>query len=186
MRARLLAARVRRPETARQLAAAHLQEGVLGLPELAAAPAVAAYVSLPDEPGTPDLLDALQGRGVRVLLPVLLPDRDLDWAEYRGRADLRPGRRGLLEPGGPRLGPTAVAEAGVVLVPGLAADRAGHRLGRGGGSYDRALARLPAGSLSVVLLFDDELLASVPVEGHDRPVRAALTPSELHRFDRQG
>ncbi|MDP9459521.1 MAG: 5-formyltetrahydrofolate cyclo-ligase, partial [Actinomycetota bacterium] len=50
----------------------------------------------------------------------------------------------------------------------------------------RALARLPSGPLSVVLLFDEELLARVPVEEHDRPVRAALTPSELHRFDRRG
>lgn len=159
-----------------------LREAALAVPELAAAGTMAAYVSLPEEPGTRALLSALHGRGVRVLLPVLLAAGDLDWAAYEGPAALTPGRWGLLEPGGPRLGSAALAEADVVLVPGLAADRCGHRLGRGGGSYDRTLARLPPQRLTVVLLFDEELLDHVPVEAHDVRVRAALTPSGLHRL----
>uniref|UniRef100_UPI00273907A3 5-formyltetrahydrofolate cyclo-ligase n=1 Tax=Pseudonocardia lacus TaxID=2835865 RepID=UPI00273907A3 len=80
------------------------------------------------------------------------------------------------EPAGPRLGPDAVRAARLVLVPGLAADPAGHRLGRGGGYYDRTLDRTTPGTPLVVLLHDEELLPAVPSEPHDRRVTAALLP----------
>jgi 5-formyltetrahydrofolate cyclo-ligase len=132
---------------------------------------VAAYVSVGSEPRTPALLAALADR--EVLLPVLLPDGDLDWA----RADdgLQPGRHGLLEPSGSRLGPDAVATCGLLVVPALGVDRTGTRLGRGGGSYDRALAR--AAGWVVALLHDGELLPALPREPHDRPVHAVVTPA---------
>ena len=146
---------------------------------------VAAYVSVGAEPGTRPLLDALTARDVRVLLPVLLPDNDLDWARYEGAGQLAPAGRGLLEPTGPRLGPDAVTDAAVVLLPGLAVDRRGLRLGRGGGSYDRVLARLAgagAHPLLATLLYEDELLERVPAEPHDLPVDAAVTPAGVHRL----
>ena len=83
----------------------------------------------------------------------------------------------MLEPSGPRLGPEAVASAGLVLVPALAVDRSGMRLGQGGGSYDRALARVPAGVPLAVLLYDGELVDDVPSEPHDRPVTLVVLPS---------
>ncbi|MER5641814.1 5-formyltetrahydrofolate cyclo-ligase [Kitasatospora sp. NPDC002227] len=140
---------------------------------------VAAYVSVGGEPGTRPLLEALRERGVRVLLPVLLPDNDLDWAAYEGPERLAPAGRGLLEPVGPRLGPEAVCAAALVLLPGLAVDHRGLRLGRGGGSYDRVLARLDragATPLLVTLLWAHEFLPEVPAEEHDRPVGAVVTP----------
>jgi 5-formyltetrahydrofolate cyclo-ligase len=146
---------------------------------------VGAYVSIGSEPGTRALLDALRARGVRVLLPVLLDDNDLDWAVYEGADRLVRARLGLLEPGGARLGPNAVLEADVLLLPGLAADARGMRLGRGGGSYDRVLARLAArgaGPPLVVLLYDHEVVEEMPAEAHDQPVRAAVTPSAVHWF----
>lgn len=146
---------------------------------------VAAYVSVGAEPGTRPLLDALRARGVRVLLPVLLADNDLDWAPYEGADALAPASRGLLEPTGARLGPDAVCTASLVLLPGLAVDRAGLRLGRGGGSYDRVLARLARAGVRpplVTLLYGHELLAAVPGEPHDRPVDAVVTPAGLHRL----
>ncbi|MGP8301257.1 5-formyltetrahydrofolate cyclo-ligase [Streptomyces inhibens] len=148
-------------------------------------PTVAAYVSIGGEPSTRALLDRLRAAGVRVLLPVLLPDNDLDWARYEGAGRLVRAGWGLLEPDGERLGPEAVAQADVVLLPGLAVDRRGLRLGRGGGSYDRVLARLErAGARAslVVLLYDAEVLDEVPAEPHDRHVHAAVTPSGVHRF----
>ncbi|WP_196943065.1 5-formyltetrahydrofolate cyclo-ligase [Streptomyces sclerotialus] len=162
-----------------------LSERALQLGELAAARSVAAYVSVGREPSTRPLLDRLRAAGVRVLLPVLLPDNDLDWAAYEGPERLVKAGRGLLEPAGPRLGPEAVTEAGAVLLPGLAVDRRGLRLGRGGGSYDRVLARLERAGVTpalVVLLYDGEVLEEVPAEAHDRPVQAAVTPSGVHRF----
>ncbi|MEU5209528.1 5-formyltetrahydrofolate cyclo-ligase [Streptomyces sp. NPDC020742] len=148
-------------------------------------PTVAAYVSIGGEPATSPLLDRLRAAGVRVLLPVLLPDNDLDWAVYEGAEHLVPAGWGLREPAGERLTPGAITKADVVLLPGLAVDGDGLRLGRGGGSYDRVLERLErAGSAAalVVLLYDAEVLDEVPAEPHDRPVHAAVTPSGVHRF----
>ncbi|MDK1476555.1 5-formyltetrahydrofolate cyclo-ligase [Streptomyces sp. 549] len=167
------------------VAAEQLARRALALPELADAGTVAAYVSVGAEPGTRALLDALRARGARVLLPVLLPDNDLDWAAYRGPDSLIPAGRGMREPDGERLGPDAVLDADAVLLPGLAVDRRGLRLGRGGGSYDRVLARLAAAGAHpslLVLLHDGELLDAVPAEAHDRPVQAAVTPSGVTRF----
>jgi 5-formyltetrahydrofolate cyclo-ligase len=170
-------------------AATALAERALELPELAHARTVAAYVSVGSEPGTPALLDALRARGVRVLLPVLLPDNDLDWGAYTGPDSLvsvrHGGKMALLEPAGERLGPEAVGQADAVLLPGLAVDAHGMRLGRGGGSYDRVLARLEragADPALVVLLYDAEVVEHVPGEPHDRPVHAVVTPSGVHRF----
>ncbi|MCW2544866.1 MAG: 5-formyltetrahydrofolate cyclo-ligase [Frankiales bacterium] len=107
------------------------------------------------------------------LLPVLLPDGDLDWAVDTGEYVVN--ALGIREPAGPRLGVEAIARCDLVLVPALLVDRQGNRLGRGGGSYDRALAR--ATGLTVALLHDGELVDEVPHEPHDVPVAAAATPS---------
>jgi 5-formyltetrahydrofolate cyclo-ligase len=131
------------------------------------------FVGVRTEPPTVPLLHALRADGRIVLLPVLLDDLDLDWAAYDG-SDLVPGARGMLEPPGSRLGRDAVATADVVLAPALAVDRDGNRLGQGGGSYDRAIARARGPVIAVV--FDDEVIDHVPVEQHDRPVNGVLTP----------
>lgn len=185
LRRELLAARALLTKEDAARTAAVLAEAALRLPEMADARTVAAYVSVGREPGTRALLEALRGRGVRVLLPVLLADNDLDWAAYAGPEHLLPAGRGLLEPDGPRLGPGAVLDADAVLLPGLAVDGAGMRLGRGGGSYDRVLARLTAAGAHpslVVLLYDDEVVARVPSEPHDHPVDAVVTPAGARRF----
>ncbi|MFC5912452.1 5-formyltetrahydrofolate cyclo-ligase [Streptomyces pulveraceus] len=184
LRSELLAARHLLSREDVENAAVVLSRGALDLPELSGARTVAAYVSVGSEPGTRVLLDALRARGVRVLLPVLLADNDLDWAPYEGAGRLVRAGRGLLEPDGGRLGPEAVLEADAVLLPGLAADARGTRLGRGGGSYDRVLARLAAADAHpalVVLLYDDEVVARVPEEPHDHPVDVVVTPASVRR-----
>jgi 5-formyltetrahydrofolate cyclo-ligase len=132
-------------------------------------------VSTPEEPGTRPLLDALAARGCTVLLPLLQADFDLRWAVYEPGA-LRGARFGISEPTGAPLGVYAIDDASVVICPGLAADEQGHRLGRGGGSYDRVLSRLDGSVLRVVLLYDDEVLAAVPTGEHDAPVDLIVTP----------
>src|SRR5690606_25640313 len=125
---------------------------------------------------------ALRDRGVRVLLPLTNPDMTLDWAEYTGDDALVTARFGLKEPTGPRLGPEAVLEADTVLVPALAVDTRGVRLGRGGGCYDRVLSMLPATTSTVALLHPGEVVAEVPAEPHDAEVALAATPDEVVRF----
>lgn len=175
LRRTLLDRRAARSPASQVEAAAALVARVADLPEVGAATVAAAYLSTAGEPGTGPLLAMLHDRGCRVLLPLLLPDFDLAWAPYEPGA-LRRGRFGLREPTTPSLGPEGVRAASVVVCPALSADLAGHRLGRGGGSYDRVLARLPPGVLRVVLLYDDEVLDAVPTDGHDERVHGIVTP----------
>ena len=182
LRDQLVTERRRRPLTEIVADANAIAEHLLAAEEVRRAATVAAYVSVSTEPGTGPVLERLHAMGRRVILPLLLPDHDLDWAPYTGPEALMPGRRGTLEPGAPRLGPDALATADVVLAPGLAVDRTGMRLGRGGGSYDRALARVPAGTFVCVLLFDGEIVDAGPAADHDRRVTAAATPSGITRF----
>jgi 5-formyltetrahydrofolate cyclo-ligase len=178
MRAELLAAR--RALTADQRAAAghSLRDAVLAAPEAQMAGTVAAYLSVGTEPDTRGLVFALWKRGTYVLLPLLRPDGDLDWASYEGPDSVAAGPRGLLEPAEPPRGVTAITSADLIIVPALAADRRGVRLGRGGGSYDRALARVGPAILTIALLYDGELLEQLPAGPHDVPVRAAARPAE--------
>jgi len=182
MRDQLLAARKRRPIGAVGEAARDLAGHLLTSVDVRRAATVTAYVSVNGEPGTGPLLDGLRAAGKRVILPVVLPGLDLDWAVYRGPEDLAPARYGLLEPVGERLGVDAIATADVVLVPALAVSPSGLRLGRGGGCYDRALGRVPVGTFTCALLYDEEVGLDVPVEPHDRPVGHAATPTGLRRL----
>ncbi len=177
LRDQLTTARNRRPVAEIGLFARAVAGHLLEAPEVRRAATVAAYVSIGAEPGTSWLLAGLTSAGKRVILPVLLPDGDLDWAVHTGDDALAPARLGLLEPTSPRLGVDAVGTADVVIVPGLATSSSGLRLGRGGGSYDRALGRVPVGTFTCVVLYDGEVGVEVPVEAHDRPVSAAVTPS---------
>ena len=176
LRARLLAARSRLSADQRAAAGRLTRDALLSLPELQMAGTVAAYYSVGAEPDTRGLVYALWKRGTYVLLPLLRADGDLDWASYEGPDSLVAGPRGLREPGEPPRGAAAVTRADVVLAPALAVDRAGNRLGRGGGSFDRALARVGPLIPVIALLYDDELVGHVPAEPHDVPVRAAVRP----------
>jgi len=178
LRRRLVAARGLLTDLQRAEAGRQLRDAVLALPETQMAGTAAAYYSIGTEPDTRGLVYALWKRGTYVLLPLLLPGGDLDWACYEGPDSLAAGPRGLLEPAQPPRGPSAVASADLVIVPALAVDRRGRRLGRGAGSYDRALARVGGPVPTIALLYDDELLDQVPAGPHDLPVRLVARPRE--------
>jgi 5-formyltetrahydrofolate cyclo-ligase len=141
---------------------------------------VCAYAPMGVEPGSIGMLDALLRWSERVLLPVAATSDDdtplaLRWGDYRpGR--LTAGRFGLLEPEKPWLPPTAVAEASVILVPALAVDRAGVRLGRGRGFYDRSLVCRDPRAPLIAVVRDVEVLDELPAEPHDVRMTHALTP----------
>lgn len=181
VRSTVLAARSRRPVQERQRAAELLRDRTLALPEVQAAATVTAYSSLPGEPGTDPLISALRDRDVDVLLPVLQPDKTLLWAP--ATADpRRVNQFGIPEPPGSTAVDGLIDRATVIICPGVAGDLRGHRLGRGGGSYDRMLRALPPSTLRCLLLYDDEVLATVPVEPHDQPVHVLITPSRTLRL----
>ncbi|MEV6689964.1 5-formyltetrahydrofolate cyclo-ligase [Micromonospora sp. NPDC051196] len=180
VRVELLARRRALTETERRSAAARVQDELVALVRRLRPIRVAAYLPVGSEPGgaqLPAVLADAVPAGAQLLLPVLCDDLDLDWAPWAGPQALAAAGRGIREPTTPRLGPTAITSADLVVVPALAVDRRGVRLGRGGGSYDRALARVPTTVLTVAPLHDGELLDALPAERHDRPVRAVVTPT---------
>ena len=178
LRRRQVAARTAMPDSIRNESGRLIRDHVLEMPQVTSAGTIAAYYSVGTEPDTRGLIFALWKRGSYVVLPVLLPDGDLDWASYEGPESLAPGPRGVLQPVEPVRGTGTVARADVVLVPALAVDVCGRRLGRGGGSYDRALARVGPQVPTIALLYDSELLPSVPAEEHDQAVRAVARPEQ--------
>ena len=174
LRTRHRARRRARPQAERDAAASAVAAALLR--GLAGTRTFAAYVPEPDEPGHGRLPASFTQLGARVLLPVVPAEgAELGWAVDTGR--LVPGRFGLLEPVGPRLGPTALGTADVVVLPALAVSRDGVRLGRGGGYYDRALRHVRPDAVLVAVVFDDELLDELPAEPHDQRVTAVVTPS---------
>ncbi|BBX23724.1 5-formyltetrahydrofolate cyclo-ligase [Mycolicibacter terrae] len=144
---------------------------------------VCAYLPVGDEPGSAAMLDGLTRRGIRVLLPVVRTGDDgtplaLLWGDYRPDT-LVSARFGLLEPAQPWLPAETLAEADLVLVPALALDRRGVRLGRGAGFYDRSLLLRRPRTPLVAVVRDEELLPDrleLPAEPHDVPMTHALTP----------
>jgi len=141
--------------------------------EVNAANFVASYCSYGDEPNTSALNQSLLEAGKKVLLPRLRENNDLDWVIWSGKELVH-------EP----IGDAYNGEIDVVIVPALHIDRRGNRLGQGGGSYDRALARTKA--WKVALVYPGELTSEeVPREVHDQQVDAAATPEILVRFTEQ-
>jgi 5-formyltetrahydrofolate cyclo-ligase len=180
LRTELSARRTARPAAERQRVADRLAD--LALELCSGAGVVAAYASFGGEPGTAPLRRALRSAGATVLLPVVRGN-ELAWVVDDGAEPRRGGQRGVPEPTGAVLGVGAAgllaAGVAVVLMPALAVDAAGVRLGRGGGYYDRLLAGLPAhpvGPLRVALVHDDEALIAVPAERHDARVDLVLAP----------
>jgi 5-formyltetrahydrofolate cyclo-ligase len=127
---------------------------------------VAGYLPLRTEPGSVELLEGLSALGIEVLVPVLRPDRDLDWAQWQAATQQT----------GPTGGVAAITRVDAVLAPALAVAADGTRLGRGGGSYDRALVRVAPSTVVAALLHDGELVHHLPRSAWDRRVTAVVTP----------
>lgn len=141
-------------------------------PEIARARCVAAYESTGLAPGTQPLRQVLRSTGVRVLLPLLLDDGHLDWSVDGDHLDL--------------LGQDGIRQAEVVIIPALAVDTLGNRLGQGGGFYDRTLRTIGRAVTVFALMYETEVLDAavepVPAEPHDRPVDAVITPHRCLRM----
>jgi len=141
-------------------------QGPCGHPAYGGQPCVAIYRSLPTEPPTEALAEMLHARGLTVAVPEMLPDKDLDWHELKADGSEGPG-----------LGSEAIGDARVIFTPALAVDHAGTRLGQGGGSYDRALARRHPDAVVVAIVNDEEFAGQpLPRDAHDVRVNAVITP----------
>lgn len=178
LRSELMAARRAVPQSLRRKESRQICDHLAAAVDGAAT--VCAYVPMGTEPGSPEILDVLSRLCPTVLLPVAVTAPDgrhlpLQWGRYRP-GQLTRGPFGALEPAEPWLPPSALTSAGVVLVPALAVDRTGIRLGRGGGFYDRSLPMRARGARLIAVVRDDEVLAHVPGEPHDVRMTHVLTP----------
>jgi 5-formyltetrahydrofolate cyclo-ligase len=183
LRDQLLAARRRVADDVRAAEARQVCERLEALESIVTSGStVCAYVPVGTEPGAIEMLDMLLRRGGRVLLPVARTTAEntplpLSWGEYRP-GTLTTARWGLLEPPQPWLPPAALAQAAVVLVPALAVDRRGVRLGRGRGFYDRSLGDRGPHTRLIAVVRDAEVLDEIPADPHDVPMTHALTPRQ--------
>ncbi|KHL18037.1 5-formyltetrahydrofolate cyclo-ligase [Mumia flava] len=139
---------------------------------------VAAYLSSGSEPSTRPLVDTLCQDGIEVVVPRALAVRRTAWVPYRVGGELRRGRYGIDEPVGDPLA-DALERADAIILPAVAVDAAGRRLGRGGGYYDTTLAELDPAVLRIALVHDHELVERVPVDDHDQPVHVVVTPRRV-------
>lgn len=152
---------------------------------------VTCFMSLPTEPDTAPLIEALIARGASILVP-RVAGQHLDWVPLDPGARMTSGPFGIREPVGDTVGRdnAPLASCLALFLPALAIDERGFRLGQGGGFYDRALAGLPAhrqgGPIRIAMVFADEVIARVPIDEHDCRVDLVLTEAGIRRFDASG
>lgn len=137
------------------------------------------YLSMTTEPGTREFLRAAVQRGIRVLLPVTRADGLLDWAVADDTTEVTTGILGLDEPTGELLGPIAVDEVDLMIIPAAAVDETGMRLGWGRGYFDKTLGSMQKQPPVYALVYDSEVLENVPRDLHDQPVTGIVTPTRI-------
>lgn len=177
LRTDLLLRRREMSDAVRAEAAEAIALHLLAAPIISSARRVACYLSMTTEPGTAPLIKGLLARDIEVVLPLSLADGTLDWAAYDRDSTTTVTTFGMAEPEGPPLGSAAIEDCALIVVPALAVDHSGMRLGRGAGYYDRALENTTRPVCALV--FTHELLESVPYEPHDVPVAMAVTPNGI-------
>jgi len=155
-----------------------IYRNLLTLPEYHAAAGIFCYYSIGSEPDTHRIIGHALGAGKRVFLPRILGKGVMEAVEIRDLQDLRPGRLNIPEPVGPATD-EPMKPGYLLLVPGLAFSRDGHRLGQGGGYYDRYLAASEA--VAVGLCRARFLMDTLPLEPHDISVHVLVTDKEIAR-----
>lgn len=147
----------------RELSAPIIQR-LLALPAVHQAKTILMYYSLPDEVDTHRALDLLIGAGKNVLLPVVVSETRMELHRYTGPQDLQGGFFDIMEPIGERF--TDYGQIDVAVVPGMAFDTRGNRLGRGKGYYDRFLSQLPH-TYKIGICFPFQKLPGIPTDDND-------------------
>lgn len=180
IRASVRVARASIPADVRTRASHNLAAHLLALPEIASAHVVLAYAASAEEIDVAPAVDALRERGVRVVFPRICGPGELTLHDIECDADLEAGPFGIRQPCEtsaecPR------DEVDAVLVPGVAFDPVGRRLGYGGGYYDRLLPTLPAAATAIGVAFDEQLVPELPAEEHDARMGVVVTPSRVLR-----
>ncbi|KHK98587.1 5-formyltetrahydrofolate cyclo-ligase [Microbacterium mangrovi] len=179
LRAELRERRSVMSENARDAAARGIHEQLEHLVEQHGARSVSCYLSTSTEPGTRAFIDAALARGIRVLLPISRTDGLLDWAVAVPGGDVVEGILGIDEPTGDLLGPIAVNDVDLMIIPAAAVDAAGMRMGWGRGYFDKTLGSMARRPPVYAVVYDSELLDEVPADELDQPVTGVVTPTRI-------
>jgi 5-formyltetrahydrofolate cyclo-ligase len=163
---------------AREVAAAGIHAQLDALVENLGARSISCFLSTTTEPGTREFVAGAVGRGIRVLLPVTRTDGLLDWSVATPELDITEGMFGLPEPVGELLGPIAVNDVDLLVIPAAAVDRTGMRLGWGRGYFDKTIGSMERCPPVYAVVFDSEVLDEVPSDLHDQPVSGVVTPTQ--------
>jgi 5-formyltetrahydrofolate cyclo-ligase len=182
LRADLRERRNTRSETAREDAARGIRMQLDALIARVGARSVSCFLSTPSEPGTHPFVEAAVARGIRVLLPISRDDGLLDWAVATPDGDIAEGLFGLPEPVGEVLGPIAVNDVDLMIIPAAAVDRSGMRMGWGRGYFDKTIGSMERCPPVYAVIFDTELVDEVPRDVHDQPVTGVVTPTQTLTF----
>lgn len=139
---------------------------------------VSCFLSTTTEPGTRRFVREAVAAGIRVLLPITRADGLLDWAVANDSDEVSEGLYGLPEPTGEVLGPIAVNDVDLMIIPAAAIDRTGTRLGWGRGYFDKTIGSMEKCPPVYAVIYDSEVLDSLPREVHDQPVDGIVTPTQ--------
>jgi 5-formyltetrahydrofolate cyclo-ligase len=142
---------------------------------------IAAYLPAQEEPNIRPFLNWAEAHGIRLLFPISRDDGLLDWTVGDGETEIE-GLFGMPEPVGELLGPIAINDVDLIIVPAASVDRTGMRMGWGRGYFDRTLGSMERCPPVYAVIFDTELVDSVPSEVHDRRVNGVVTPSAIVNF----
>lgn len=178
LRAELRERRQNMPEHERELATEGFTARLEELVDSTGAKSISCYLSMPTEPNTRPFVNWAEARGIRVLFPVTREDGLLDWTVGEDETESY-GLHGVPEPAGELLGPMAINDVDLILVPAAAIDATGMRLGWGRGYFDKTLGSMGKCPPVYAVVFDSEFVESVPREVHDQPVNGIVTPTRI-------
>jgi 5-formyltetrahydrofolate cyclo-ligase len=178
LRAELRERRQMMSQAARDAAAEGIRAQLDELVARVGARSLSCFLSIPSEPGTRDFVAGAVARGIRVLLPITRKDGLLDWIVATPDGDITEGMFGLPEPVGEVLGPIAVNDVDLMVIPAAAVDRRGMRLGWGRGYFDKTIGSMERCPPVYAVVFDSEVLDEVPSDRHDQPVTGVVTPTQ--------
>ena len=164
-------------ESARDAAATGIRAQLDALVDRLGVTSMSCYLSTTTEPGTHVFVEQAVARGIRVLLPITRADGLLDWAVATPDGDIAEGLFGLPEPVGEVLGPIAVNDVDLLVIPAAAVGRDGMRLGWGRGYFDKTLGSMERCPPVYAVVFDSEILDEVPADVRDEPVTGVVTPT---------
>ena len=178
LRAELRERRQLLSDAQRETAAAAIGARLDALVDSIGARSSSCFLSTTTEPGTRDFVARAVRRGIRVLLPITRADGLLDWAVATDDGEIAEGLHGLPEPTGEVLSPMAVNDVDLMIIPAAAVDRTGMRMGWGRGYFDKTIGSMQKCPPVYAVIYDSEVLDSLPREVHDQPVTGVVTPTQ--------